>query len=225
MPRDDSASDGIASSVHSIATIGDNAIPLDHVAAMPIAQWCAARICVPLARLPPLPALRALPSPPHPFSGLGDGPFLIGAMLDAAPQGTARSGLVIAQPNGIGPTVLGSRGGFVPLSAPPRLTRTSPGRGRPRRNDAAVIVAGFAHALAVAGGRVPNSTLRVLAVPDVGSLTELRIPPMLKRIVLVAAVDDPSFANERVVQFAAERLRSKGRRVGVVMLRSERDDR
>jgi hypothetical protein len=47
---------------------------------------------------------------------------------------------------------------------------------------------------------------------------------MLKRLVLVAAVDDPSFANERVVQFAAERLRGKGRRVGVVMLRSERDD-
>jgi hypothetical protein len=167
MPRDDSASDAIASSAQSIATIWDNATPLDDVAARPIAQWCAACMGVPVARLPPLPALRALPSPPHFANGLGDGPFLIGAMLAAAPQGIARSGFVIAQPDGIGPTVLGARGGFVPLSAPPRVTRTNPGRGRPRREDAAVIVAGLAYALAVAGGRVPTGGVRVLAVPDV----------------------------------------------------------
>ena len=179
---------------------------------------------VPLARLPPLPALRALPSPPHPASGMGDGPFLIGAMLAEAPQGIVRSGFVIVQPDGIGPTVLGARGGFVPLSGSPRVTRGSPGSGRRRRDDAAVIVAGLAHALAIAGGRISIDGARVLAVPDVGSLPELRIPLMLKRLVLVAAVDDPSFANETVVRFAAERLRSQGRRVGVVMLGNDRND-
>jgi hypothetical protein len=87
-----------------------------------------------------------------------------------------------------------------------------------------VIVAGLAHALAIAGGRISIDGARVLAVPDVGSLPELRIPLMLKRLVLVAAVDDPSFANETVVRFAAERLRSQGRRVGVVMLGNDRND-
>jgi hypothetical protein len=208
----------------SIAAIWDASLPLDSIAARLIARWCAECSGVPLARLPQLPALRALPSPPPLASALDDGPCLVGAMVVAEGQGIARRGLVIVQPGGIVPCVLGAPGGVVPLVESGSLAVTRPGRGRRSYlDDAAVIVAGLDRALAVAGGCATVGTRRVLAAPDVGSLLELCLPATLHRLVLVAAVDDPSFANETIVQIAAERLRSQGRRAEIAMLRNERD--
>jgi hypothetical protein len=89
--------------------------------------------------------------------------------------------------------------------------------------DAAVIVAGLGNALALAGGKVSSHERRLLAVPGIGSLLELKLPVEIRRVVLVTKIDDPSFADDTILQMAADRLQHQGKRVGISYLSNNVD--
>jgi hypothetical protein len=195
-----------------LAAIWRACSPLDRLAVRPIAEWCARLMHVSLADLPSLPALRAGDSSLLDVGGLAAGLCLVGAMVSPARSGV--SGLLVLQEGEIAPHVLGAPDGVVPLIA--GAANQSGGR---RRDDAAVIVAGLGNALALAGGgKASTHKGRLLAVAGIGSLLELELPMEIRRVVLIAKIDDPSFADDTILQMAADRLQHQGKRVGISYL-------
>jgi hypothetical protein len=164
------------------------------------------------AQVPAFPTLRQTDisfedlMPDWPAGWLMPGPSLIAAMV--TPGATRIAGVLVLQPHSI-PFEVGAASCIVPLL-----------RGRPQDDDAAVVIAGLDTALAVVGTHQLNVQGHVLAVRGADVLPRLRLPPRLRRILLVVAEDDLSFPRHLIAEVAAMRLHDAvaGRQVNIEML-------
>jgi hypothetical protein len=175
------------------------AIPLGQPAAQPIADWCARKMRLPLAKLPPLAALRALRR--------GDEELWLAAIMYVINEGSlVRSGLFLMLPDTPVTEVVGAPG-VIPLTRPTRGDRAY---------GNAVIVVGLAYALAIADRR--DATIgHVLAVPDAETLRAIvELPSSIRCVVIADPGGDASFGDGPTIERTARRLRQLGRRVRVV---------